>query len=100
MDKLTSATLTDQLMAGAGSDSRVSLVRALLGVQTAVRMMVTKLRTPGLQEKKDVTSWADRLWLENLMKSRSFKYIITSKSKVTQILPNVNIITLTNKITV
>ncbi len=45
-------------------------------------MTATRLRCPRSQNGKDLSAAINKLWLESLTKSRSFKYIVTSTSKV------------------
>ena len=45
-------------------------------------MTATRLRCPRTQNGKEINAAINKIWLESLTKSRSFKYIVTSTSKV------------------
>ena len=45
-------------------------------------MTATRLRCPRTQNGKEINAAINKIWLESLTKSRSFKYIVTSTFKV------------------
>ena len=59
-------------------DSGVQLSRLLLAVQTSVKMLGSRLAQPGGLDGAS----ADQLWLDQLIKSRSLAYLVSSAAQV------------------
>jgi len=80
MDCYSSRTLSEDLMIRT-KDDRCNLSSLINSIQISARIVTNQLRNPGLSVKTDVENCINKIWLENLVKSRSLKYIITSKTK-------------------
>ena len=70
----TVLSLTEELL-GQGLES--DLTRIILTVQSVVNIINNKLRSLHSDSEEQLVSWANQVWLDKLIKSRTVKMIVT-----------------------